>query len=174
MSVGAASGRETEPLYQRMFGEGDMTWLANEYRRRRESETSLTLEAFADQYNAPVDELRNYLPELSEGISRSVVVWHGTSQARARSILEEGFRPKVENGANRRIFFTQNPAVARGYARKRARGERDGPAVIMCAIDLNQYNDYERRGQGIFAFRTECISSEVVMNVRGLKRQSRE
>ena len=174
MSTGAASGQGTEPLYQRVFEEGDMTWLANEYRRRSESEPSLTLESFADQYNVPLRDLSNYLPELSEGISRSIVVWHGTSQARAKSILKEGFRPKVKKGEERRIYFTQRPAVARGYAQRRSKSERDSPAVIQCAIDLNDYRDYQRRGEGIFAFKAQRISSEVVRRVTGHKREPRE
>ena len=169
---GVADHYETAPLYQRKFDEGDMVWLADEYRRRSGSEPSLTLEEFAAQYCVSSDELRGYLPELSEGISRSVVVWHGTSKSRAESILKEGFRPKKSGKS--RMFFTRNPAVARRYAQARARGETDRPAVIMCAIDLNEYDDYERRGQGVFAFRAECISSEVVRNVRGARRQPRE
>ena len=165
---------ETEPLYQRRFEEGDMTWLADEYRKRSSPDPSLTLEGFAAQYGVSVDELRLYLPELEKGISRSIVVWHGTSQSRAASILKEGFRPKVKKGEERRIFFTQNPAVARGYARSRSKGERDSPAVIQCAIDLNEYQDYQRRGGGIFAFKAECISSEVVRRVVGRKKEARE
>jgi hypothetical protein len=165
---------ETAPLYQRKLDEGDMVWLADEYRRRSGSEPSLKLEEFAAQYGVLADELREYLPELSEGVSRSVVVWHGTSKSRAESILEEGFRPKSKKGKKARMFFTRNPAVARRYAQARARGESDRPAVIMCAIDLNEYDDYERRGQGVFAFRAEGIASEVVRNVRGARRQPRE
>ncbi len=178
MSTFALSGEvdryETDSLYQRKFGDGDMVWLADEYRKRSSSDPSLTLEGFASQYGMSADELRLYLPELDEGMKRSVVVWHGTSRSRAESILKEGFKPKVKKGEGRRIFFTQNPAVARGYARKRGKGERDGPAVIQCAIDLNEYTDYQRRGQGIFAFKAECISSEVVRRVVGHKREPRE
>ncbi len=175
MSAGAASRHEAEPLYHRVFGDGDIVWLANEYRSQSKSRPSLTLERFADEYSVPVDTLRGYLPELSEGIGRSVVVWHGTSQTRARSILEEGFKPKlVKKGVAHRIFFTQNIAVARGYARSRSKGESDRPAIVVCAIDLNEYNDYENRGQGIFAFKAECISNEVVISVIGLKKQPRE
>jgi hypothetical protein len=158
----------------RTFQEGDMMWLADEYRRRCNSEPSLTLEDFAAEYVVSPDELRAYIPELEEGYSRSVVVWHGTSKSRAESILKEGFRPKNKKGKKRRMFFTQNPSVARRYARSRAKGEGDRPAVIRCAIDLNEYDDYERRGDGVFAFKAEGISNEVVRNVRGLRRQRSE
>ncbi len=163
-----------EPLYQRKFGDGDMMWLADEYRKRSSSDPSLTLEEFAAQYGMSVDDLRLYLPELDEDMKRFVVVWHGTSQSRAESILKEGFRIKIRKRVERRMFFTQDIAIARGYAQRRAKGERDSPAIIQCIIDLNEYSDYQRRGHGIFAFKAEYISSEVVRRVVGHKREPRE
>jgi len=152
-----------------------MMWLADEYRRRRGSEPSLTLEDFAAEYVVSPDELRAYIPELEEGYSRSVVVWHGTSKSRAESIRREGFRHRKGRAAQKgRTFFTRNRAVACGYAERRADLEKDQPAVIMCSIDLNRYNDYERRGNRIFAFTADCISRDVVRNVTGLERQRRE
>ena len=35
----------------------------------------------------------------------------------------------------------------------------------MCSIDLSRYNDYERRGAAVYAFRYDCIASEVVKRV---------
>ncbi len=49
---------ETEPLYQCKFDEGDMEWLADEYRKRSDSDPSVTLEEFAAQYGVPWDEFR--------------------------------------------------------------------------------------------------------------------
>ena len=174
--LGSVADRyETAPLHQRKFEETDMVWLADEYRRRSSSEASLTLEDFAGQYGMPVDELRAYIPELGGGINRSVILWHGTSKSRAESIRREGFRPRKGRAAQKgRTFFTRNRAVACGYAERRADLEKDQPAVIMCSIDLNRYNDYERRGNRIFAFTADCISRDVVRNVTGLERQRRE
>jgi len=156
----------------RQFQESDMIWLANEYRRRKDSEPSLTVEEFADEYGLSADELRAYMPELNEGYKRSVVVWHGTSRSRAESIREEGFRPgKMGKG---RTFFTRSPNVARGYARRRAKNESDHPAVIKCSIDLNHYNDYIRPSSSVFAFKQECIDSRVVRGVSGLEREPRK
>jgi len=156
----------------RMFQESDMIWLANEYRRRRDSEPSLTVEEFAEEYGLSADELRAYMPELNEGYKRSVVVWHGTSRSRAESIREEGFKPgKMGKG---RTFFTRSPNVARGYARRRAKNESDQPAVIKCSIDLNHYNDYIRPSSSVFAFRQECIDSQVVRGVSGIEREPRK
>lgn len=165
---------EAEPLHQRKFSDGDIKWIADEYRKQVKSDPSLRLADFAEQYGAPVDQLRFCFPELSEGVSQSLVAWHGTSCSRARLILKEGFLPKTKKGEARRIFFTQNPVVARGYAQRRAKSERDSPAVIICAIDLNEYNDYEQRGEGVYAFKAECISNEVVRNVIGLKKQEQK
>lgn len=50
--------RDTEPLYQRKFSEGDMEWLADKFHKQKSSDLSLTLENFADQYNVPRNEFR--------------------------------------------------------------------------------------------------------------------
>ena len=44
----------------------------------------------------------------------------------------------------------------------------------MCSIDLDDYNDYIRPSSSVFAFKHECIASEVVRRVSGIERQSRE
>jgi len=54
--------------------------------------------------------------------------------------------------------------VARDYAEKRAKNEKDEPAIIMCCIDLNQYNNYERRGS-VFVFNTNSLGCEVVKQI---------
>jgi hypothetical protein len=161
---------EAASLYQRMFEEGDMVWLVDEYRRRRSSEPSLTLEDFADQYGVSVDELRSYFPESSDGFEHSVTLWHGTSESRAQSILEEGFRPKRAKAG--RTLFTSRVGVARWYAQRRANIDRDQPVVIMCCIDLDKYWDFEWLGS-VYAFKAECISSEVIREVIKLTREPR-
>jgi len=159
--------------YQMSFYESDMVWLANEYRKRCVSDPSLTLEEFAIQYGVMADGLRTYIPELNKGISRSIILWHGTTQSRAKSILREGFKAKSrsEKERKRKIFFTRNRRIARGYAEARARRESDQPAVIMCSINLDHYNKYEMQGSGVFAFRHERMDSAVVKNVTGLPKQ---
>ena len=167
-----ADDHEAPPLHQRKFHEGDMVWLANEYRRRSSAEPSLTLEDFAAQHGVLADEIRAHVPELSGDFGGSVVLWHGTTTSRAEPILKEGFRAK--RGGKRGIFFARNPSMARGYARGRARREGGKPALIMCSIDLGHYDDYERRGASVYAFKHECIAGEVVRNVAGLPRERRE
>ena len=164
--------QQTEPLYQRAFQEGDMVWLAGEYRRQAESDSSLTLEDFAIRYAVSPDDLRPYNPDLAVEANYSIALWHGTSRARAESIMEEGFKPKKSGKSL--IFFTQSPALARSYANNRARNERDYPALIMCSINLSEYNNYEVRqlkGAVVYAFRSECIASNVVSRVTGPKQK---
>jgi len=166
--------QQAEPLYQRAFQEGDMVWLAREYRRQANSDPSLTLEDFAIQYAMSPDELRPYDPNLAIEAEYSIALWHGTTRARADSIMEEGFKPKRVGKS--RIFFTQSSALARSYANNRAKNERDYPALIMCCINLGEYNNYEVRqlqGSVVYAFRSECINSDVVNRVTGPRRKER-
>ncbi len=169
------SRQQAEPLYQRAFQEGDMVWLAKEYRKQANSDPSLTLEDFAIQYAVLPDELRPYDPNLAVEAECSIALWHGTSRARADSIMEEGFKPKKVGKSL--IFFTQSSALARSYANNRAKNERDYPALIMCCINLGEYNNYEVRqlqGAVVYAFRTECIASDVVNKVTGPRRKERQ
>lgn len=166
--------QQVEPLYRRTFQEGDMVWLAREYRRQANSDPSLTLEDFAIQYAVSPDELRPYDPNLAVEAECSIALWHGTSRARAESIMKEGFKPRKVGKSL--IFFTQSPALARSYANNRAKSERDCPALIMCCINLSKYNNYEVRqlqGAVVYAFRSECINSDVVNRVTGPKRKER-
>lgn len=88
--------------------------------------------------------------------------------SRAESILGEGFR--APGGAERGIYFAQDPSIARSYARGRARNERDKPAVIMCLIDLGNYR--HRNYGSIYSFQHERIGSEVIVKISGLGRIS--
>jgi hypothetical protein len=169
---GMADRYETAPLYQSRFHESDMAWLADEYQKRSSREPSLTLEGFAAEYGVSADELRSHVPDLSRDVSHSIVLWHGTTKARAECILKEGFR--IKKARNRLIFFTGKPKMARGIAQKRAAREGDDPAVLMCSIDLSHYSDFERRGNAVYAFRHICIGSEVVRKVEGLPKQRSE
>jgi hypothetical protein len=171
---GDAAYYEAAPLYQSRFHEGDMVWLADEYQRRSSSEPSLTLEDFAAEYGVSADVLRSYVSDLSRDVSRSVILWHGTTASRAESILREGFRAKkAKSGKKGLIFFAARPSMARGHAQYRA-SEDDPAAVLMCSIDLGRYSDYERRGREVYVFRHNCIASEVIKKVEGPPRQRRE
>lgn len=115
------------------------------------------------------------IPELGDGIDDSVILWHGTTRSRAKSILRRGF--KAEKTMNERgrglTCFTTSLKIARRYALTRARAEGDRPAVIMCSIDLNHYDNYERRS-AVYVFGHECISREVIRDVEGLPKRQLE
>lgn len=164
---------ETAPFYQSSFQEGDMGWLADEYQRRSRFEPTLTLEDFAAEYGVSADTLRFHAPDLSRDVDHSVVLWHGTTKSRAESILEEGFRVK-RGKKQRRIYFAGRQRMAHGIAQRRATDQDDLPVVIRCSIDLSRYDDYERRGNAVYAFRHECIGSDVIEEVTGLPKQRRE
>jgi len=153
--------------FQMNFQESDIEWLANEFKKRSSFDPSLTLDDFALQYGVLVDKLQIHIQQQNGGYGRSIVLWHGTTMSRAESIVEEGFRPGRES--NRRIFFTRNPKTARSYAKGRARKEQDKPAVVMCSIDLDRYNDHEWQGSEVLVFRYECIDGEVVKRVNALR-----
>ncbi len=172
-TFGLKDDAETAPLYQSSFQEGDMGWLADEYQRRGRFEPTLTLEDFAAEYGVSADTLRFHAPDLSRDVDRSVVLWHGTTKSRAESILEEGFRVK-RGKKERKIYFAGRPSMAQGIAQLRATSQNDLPVVIKCSIDLSRYDDYERRGNAVYAFRHECIYSDVIEEVTGLPKKGRE
>ena len=156
-----AANYETVPLHQQKFQQGDIAWLAREYVEQHDAKPSLTLEGFAAQYGISADKLRPYLPELNHGSANSVILWHGTSMLSARSIMTEGFRAGVRS----KIYFARSPAVARRYALDSGSGDADQPAVIMCSIDLSQYNRYEQRENGDFIFEHKRMGREIIMQV---------
>jgi len=158
---GAADQSETAPLYQKVFRESDMMRLAGEYRRRSESEPSLTLEAFADQYGISPNEIRAYVPELNDEADNSVLLWHGTTRSRADSILLDGFDGKRRGG----VFFARSTKIPRSTAQRRASSEHDQPVVIMCSVDLEQYDNYKQVGRGVYVFHHERMGQEVVKEV---------
>ena len=140
--------------------EVDMEWLADEYRRRSSSESSLTLRIFSDQYGISPDELCTYLPELGNISDNPITLWHGTTRSRAKSILREGF-----DGRRAPIYFAANTRLPRHVATGRAGREGDEPVVIVCSIDLGRYSQYDYRKGGIYVFKHKHIGSEVVEEV---------
>ena len=171
---GDAARNEAVPLYQSSFQKSDIGWLVDEYQRRTPHEPSLTLEDFAAEYGVSAEELRSYTTDGSRDVDSSVVLWHGTTQSRAESILKEGFRRRKGERSLRYIFFAGGPGMARSIAQGRAAREDDQPALIRCSIDLSRYSDYENRGKAVYAFRHNCIASDVIEKVEGLPQRYRK
>jgi hypothetical protein len=64
-----------------------------------------------------------------------MIVYHGTTQHRARRISEEGFLPRKPS---RRVWFAETRAYALGRAQTQARRAKDSAVVLTCDIDLAQ------------------------------------
>ncbi len=114
--------------------------------------------------------------KLSHEVEDPIILWHGTTRSRARTILRRGFRAeKTMNESSRGfLFFSPNPKVARRYAQSKAKAEGDLPAVIMCSIDLNRYYLYERRATEVYVFAHECIPKDVIRDVEGMPKRQLE
>lgn len=74
--------------------------------------------------------------------SKYIILWHGTSKSRARSIVRTGFYANS--------FFTTAVGVAWRYALSR-RKQNDPGVLVLCAVDLNYYKkrDYEKAKSGL-------------------------
>ena len=64
-----------------------------------------------------------------------MIAYHGTTQARARKILDQGFLP---NPPSRRVWFAESRSFAMGRARTQARRPDDIPVVLVCDLDLDE------------------------------------
>jgi hypothetical protein len=149
--------------YQMNFHTGDIEWLANEYKRQKNINSSLSLEDFCLIYGISADKLKFKVEEASGRYNHFITLWHGTTMSRANSILEEGFQLKKKRGQG--IFFTVKRKVALEYAKKRAKREQDHPAIITCSVDLYSYNKHEWQGNEVLVFKHDHIDSDVVRRV---------
>ncbi len=64
-----------------------------------------------------------------------MIVYHGTTERRAKLIALEGFLPKKPS---RRVWFAHGKGYAEGRARTKARRAHDRPVVLTCNIDLTE------------------------------------
>ena len=65
--------------------------------------------------------------------SDALVLWHGTSAARAQKIKEHGLM------CNRGVWATTNPMIAHGFARSRCQAFQAGSAVVVLLLDQNAW-----------------------------------
>ena len=84
---------------------------------------------------------------------RDMIVYHGTTQERARRIAREGLRPRVPS---KRVWFAQHRAYARQRAQSQARRTQDRPVVLTCHIDLDGLR--RKHGRGNVIVRGNVIS----------------
>ena len=64
-----------------------------------------------------------------------MIVYHGTTDRRARRICEEGFLPRKPS---RRVWFARGKGYALRRATTQARRSHDHPVVLTCNIDVTQ------------------------------------
>ena len=91
--------------------------------------------------------------------------WHGTTEDRAKSIVEKGFQAKFAQ--TRGVWFTRQSSYATKMANLRSRQRDEMPVVIACDIDLRKYNKFDQRGPSIYVF-FMSIGKDVVRNVASL------
>ena len=143
------------------YTSSDFGWLAKEFQRQTESHPDLTLEAFASGHGLAPECISRFIRESR----RPIALWHGTTDDRARAIMERGFIPP--NSA-RRVWFAKTPELPCRIATRRAEKRRRMPVVISCAVDLEKYPPAERDTHVcVFA---SPIGSEVIRSISIAKR----
>jgi len=93
---------------------------------------------------------------------RIVKLLHGTTNGRAKVIMEEGF--KAQNAYRIGIWFTSSYKLASHIAISRAKQRNEIPVVIYCEINLEQYPVLSRPTPHIYAFPSP-VGKEVICNV---------
>ena len=102
-------------------------------------------------------------PRIPEG---HVLLWHGTSLARANSILKSGFRSK-----RRGVFFSSNITESFSYAERRARDGSSEPALFAAVYDLSTLKygrEFRRDIHYIFRPRVATRIVKVLLTCHGL------
>ena len=64
-----------------------------------------------------------------------MIVYHGTTERRARRICQEGFQPRKPS---RRVWFAESRGYAERRAKQQARRRHDRAAVLTCEFTVNQ------------------------------------
>jgi len=86
-----------------------------------------------------------------------MIVYHGTTNRRARRICVEGFLPRKPSG---RVWFAESRAYALGRAKTQARRSRDRPVVLACDIDIHRMRN--RYGAKRILHRKQTFEEEVI------------
>ena len=122
--------RKWQGGYRRYFENLDFAWLAEEFQKQATRNSDLTLEAFATRHGVQPEWISRF---INTGKRTVVALWHGTTEDRARAIMEQGFRKR------KGIYFAPNLGIALSIATTRAQGRDEIPVVISCRIDSERY-----------------------------------
>ena len=85
---------------------------------------------------SPIDNQQSTIPVRPRrtGLA-AMIVYHGTTERRARQISKLGFYPMKPS---RRVWFAESRRYALGRARTQARRSHDRPVVLTCELDVQQ------------------------------------
>ena len=144
----------SDPIH---FESADFAWLAKEFRQQSALSPDLTLEAFAIRHGIQPEWISRFIDTGPNTVS----LWHGTTEDRARLIMEQGFR---RPGKSPVIWFAKNFTIAFGVAKGRAQARNRMPVVISCEIDLKKYSASKSSNFQIYVFPSP-IGREVIRSV---------
>ena len=150
--------------HQRGFEYSDLVWLAKQFQKQAERNSDLTLEEFAISHGIQPEFLRRFI-DLGKN---TITLWHGTTVDKAKRIMREGFKKQ------RKIWFTQNPDIACGVAKNRAKQRGKAPVVFCCEINLYKYSNFEKTKSEIYAFNHTYIARDVIQSVSHLEEDELE
>jgi len=157
--------RKKKNTHSRRIEDSDLAWLAEKFTEERRVNPDLTVEEFAMRYGIQVELISRYVIKPDGVGKNTVTVWHGTTEDRAKAIVEEGFK----GSGRKRLWFTLKPAEARSIAQWRANQRGGEPVVFRCEINLDKYSEFDRRNPNHYAFRHSHIAKEVIRSMSGVK-----
>ena len=144
----------SDPMH---FESTDFAWLAKEFRQQSALTPDLTLETFAILHGIQPEWISRFIDKGPNTVS----LWHGTTEDRARLIMEQGFR---RPGKSPVIWFAKNFTIAFGVAKGKAQARNRMPVVISCEIDLKKYLASKSSNFQIYVFPSP-IGKEVIRSV---------
>ena len=157
-------GRKWQNGYQRRFEDSDFAWMAEQFQKQAALNPDLTLKEFAIRHGVQPDLISRFIDK--EEIASTVRVWHGTTEDRAKSIMEEGFKAK---GKSKKIYFTRRSSETHAYAQRRSRQCGEPPVIFCCGIDLGKYTDFERPRPNHYVFGHSYIAKDIIRSLSGME-----
>jgi len=91
-----------------------------------------------------------------------MIVYHGTTERRARRICEVGFHPRKPS---RRVWFAESKGYALGRAKTQARRTHDRPVVLTCEFDVGRAKQRFGKRKVFHRNRVIAINARVPVSV---------
>lgn len=105
------------------------------------------------------------LPRQDLQVPDTMRFYHGTSLARANSILASGFQPQGHYAGEGRVYFSRDPNYSWAFSQAKSAVDGTGQALLVCRIDLNRYRvgeEYQLDGDQVVYFRRAMPAGVVV------------